>query len=102
MLSQANQNSKDQYFSMKHDKDAKAWRADSCLSLGPFYGEEGGGGGGGSQQSFVRGGSAPRSKPFSFDILFLIGKVTLSYVIHRTLSPFHIPTERHLLTFSLE
>ena len=33
------------------------------------------GGGGGSQQSFIRGGSGPRSKPLPFYIPFLIEKV---------------------------
>ena len=36
-------------------------------------------GGGGTQQSFILGGSAPRSKPLPFYIPFLREKVPLSY-----------------------
>ena len=60
---------------------------------------------GGTQQSFnsfIRGGSAPRSKPLPFYIPFLIEKVPLSYTFHRKLYPFSIPTERLLLNFSLQ
>ena len=60
------------------------------------------GGGGGTHQSFIRGGSAPRSKPLPFYIPFLIEKVPLSYTFHKTLYPFHIPTEQLLLIFTLE
>ena len=60
------------------------------------------GGGGGTQQSFIRGGSGPRSKPLPFCIPFLIEKVPLSYTFHRKLYPFSIPTERLLLNFSLQ
>ena len=41
-----------------------------------------GGGGGGTQQSFIRGGSAPRSSPLPFYIPFLTEKVPLSYTFH--------------------
>ena len=54
-----------------------------------------GGGGGGNRQSFIRGGSAQRSKPLSFYIPFLREKISLSYTFCR-------PTERVLLNFSLE
>ena len=59
-------------------------------------------GGRGTQQSFLRGGSAPRSKPLPFYIPFLIEKVPLLYTFHRKLYPFLIPKERLLLNFSLE
>ena len=59
-------------------------------------------GGGGTQQSFIRGGSAPRSKPLPFYIPFLTEKVPLSYTFRRKWHPFHIPTERVLLNFSFE
>ena len=59
-----------------------------------------GGGGGGTQQSFIRGGSAPRSKPLLFYIPFLTEKVPLSDTFHKKLYPFHISTERRLLNFS--
>ena len=56
----------------------------------------GGGGGGG-------GGAIPGgSKPLPFYTPFLVEKVPLSYTLHRKLYPFHIPTERLLLNFSLE
>ena len=61
-----------------------------------------GGGGGGTQQSFIRGGSARRSKPSPFYIPFLIEKVPLSYTFHGKWYPFHIPTEQLLLNFSPE
>ena len=51
----------------------------------------GGGGGGGAQQSFIRGGSAPRSKPLPFYVPFLIEKVPLLHTSHRKWYPFHIP-----------
>ena len=59
-------------------------------------------GGGGTLQSFIRGGSAPRSKPLPFYILFSIEKLPLSYTFHRKLYPFSIHTERLLLNFSLQ
>ena len=63
-----------------------------------------GGGGGvrGTHQSFIRGGSAPRSKPLPYYIPFLVEKIPLSYTFHRKLYPSHIPTERLLLNFSLQ
>ena len=60
-----------------------------------------GGGGGRVLNSFIRGGSAPRSKPLPFYIPFLTEKVPLSYTFHRKWHPFHIPAERLLLNFSL-
>ena len=45
-------------------------------------------GGGGTQQSFIRGGSAPRSKPLPFYIPFLIGKI-----------PFRIPSIENCTPF---
>ena len=57
--------------------------------------------GGGTQKSFIRGGSARRSKPLPFYIPFSIEKIPLSYTFHRKLYPFHIPTEWLLLNFSL-
>ena len=51
-----------------------------------------GGGGGGSQQSFIRGGSAPRSKPLPFYEPFLIEKVSLLHTSQRKWYPFHIPS----------
>ena len=36
-----------------------------------------------TQPSFIRGGSAPRSKPLPFYIPFLVEKVPLSYTFHR-------------------
>ena len=62
----------------------------------------GGGGGNSLKQSFIRGGSAPRSKPLPFYIPFLIEKVPLSNTVHRKLYPFHLPTERLLLNCSLQ
>ena len=53
------------------------------------------------QLSFIRRGSAPRSKPLPFYLPFWIEKVRLSYTFQRKLYPFHVPTER-LLKFSLE
>ena len=45
----------------------------------------------GTQQSFIQGGSAPRSKPSSFHNSFLTEEVTLSYtLIHRKWYPFDI------------
>ena len=49
-------------------------------------------GGGGTQQSFIRGGSAPRSKPLPFYVPFLIEKVPLLHTSHRKWYPFHIPS----------
>ena len=43
---------------------------------------------GATQQSFIRGGSAPTSKPLPFYIPFLMEKVPLSYTFHRKFSPF--------------
>ena len=60
------------------------------------------GGGGGTHQSFIRGGSAPRSRPLPFYIPFLIGKVPLSYTFRRKLYPFYIPTECLLPNVSLQ
>ena len=54
---------------------------------------------GGTEQSFIRGGSAPRSKPLPFYIPFLTEKVTLSYIFHRKWYPFHIPTVKTLHPF---
>ena len=59
------------------------------------------GGGGGTQQSFIRVGSATRSKPLLLYIPFLIEKVPLSDIFHRKWYLFHIPTERLLLNFHL-
>ena len=47
---------------------------------------------GGTQQSFIRGGSSPRSKPLPFYIPFRIPFVKKFYL-------FHIPAERVLLNF---
>ena len=55
-----------------------------------------------TQQSFIRGGSAPRSKPLPFHIPFLREKVPLSYTLRTIVYSFHIPTERVLLKFSFE
>ena len=60
------------------------------------------GGGGATQQSFIREGSAPRSKPLPFYIPFLREKVPLLYTFRRKWHPFHVPTERVLLNFSFE
>ena len=57
---------------------------------------------GDTQQSFLRGRSAPGSKPLPFYIPFLIEKVPISYTFHTKLYPFHVPTERLLLNFSLK
>ena len=62
----------------------------------------GGGGGGATQQSFIRGGSALRSKPLPFYIPFLREKLPLLFTFRRKFYPFHIPTERVLLNFSFE
>ena len=64
----------------------------------------GGGGGGGGALSFIRGGSAPRSKPLPFYIPLLIEKVPLSYTgtFHRKIYPFRKPTECLLLNSSPE
>ena len=51
--------------------------------------ESPGGGGWCKQQSFIREGSAPRSKPLPFYVPFLIAKVLLSYSFHRKL--YHFP-----------
>ena len=48
----------------------------------------GGGGGRGTQESFIRGGSDPRSKPLPFFIIFLTGKVTLLYAFRRKWYPY--------------
>ena len=48
--------------------------------------------GGSTQQSFIRGGSAPRSKPLPFYVPFLIEKVSLLHTSHRKWYPFHIPS----------
>ena len=48
----------------------------------------GGGGGGGTQQRFIRGGSAPRSKPLPFYIAFLLEKVPLSLGLSTSCSRF--------------
>ena len=45
------------------------------------------GGKGGTQQSFIRGGSAQRSKPLPFYIPFLIEKGALSYTFHKKIVP---------------
>ena len=58
-------------------------------------------GGGGTRQSFIRGGSAPRSKPLPFYMPFLREKVSLLYTFRRKWYRFHISTERVLLTFHL-
>ena len=50
---------------------------------GVFFG--GGGGGGGEKsthQTFIRGGSAPRSSPLPFYIRFLTETIALSYTFH--------------------
>ena len=46
------------------------------INLLPFY-DPGGRGGGGNQQSFIRGGSAPKSNHLHFYVLFLTKKVPL-------------------------
>ena len=46
--------------------------------------------GGPTQESFIRGGSAPRSKPLPFYIPFLREKVPLLYTFCRKFYPFHI------------
>ena len=60
----------------------------------------GGGGGAGTQQSFIRGGSAPRSKPLPFYIPFLIEKVPASLASHlrRLVTQSLLPNERGKLT----
>ena len=58
--------------------------------------------GGGTHKSFIRGGSALRSKPLPFYIQYLVEKVPLSYTFHRKWNPFHIPTERLLPNFLLQ
>ena len=53
-----------------------------------------GGGGLGTQQIFILGGSAPRSKPLSFYIPFVVKKVPLSYTFCSQMAkwhPFHLP-----------
>ena len=40
------------------------------------------GGGGGTEQSFIQGGSAPRSSPLPFYIPFLPENVLLAYIFH--------------------
>ena len=57
------------------------------------------GGGGNTQQSLY--GEAPHRGPNPY-ILFLIGKVPLSYTFHRKWYPFHIPMEQLLLNFAPE
>ena len=47
---------------------------------------------GGIQQSFIRGGSAPRSKPLPFYVPCLIEKVPLLHTSYRKWYPFHIPS----------
>ena len=50
---------------------------------------------GGTHESFVRGGSAPRSNPLPFYIPFFVEKETLPYTFHSLkMYPFLIPTER--------
>ena len=49
--------------------EASQSRVESCTTSG----------GGGTQQSFIRGGSAPRSNPLPFYIPFLTENVALSY-----------------------
>ena len=61
----------------------------------------GGGGREATPQSFIRRGSAPRSKSSPFYIPFLREKEPLSYAFRMKFYPFHIPTERVLLNFSL-
>ena len=60
--------------------------------------------GGATQQSFIRGGSALRSKVQTHTLLYTIlrEKVPLSYTFRRQFYPFDIPTERVLLNFSFE
>ena len=55
------------------------------------WGGSGGGGGERTQQSFIQGGSAPRSKPLPFYTPFLIEKAPLSCTFHCKLYPFHKP-----------
>ena len=54
-----------------------------------------------TQQSFIWGGSAPRSKPLPFYIPFLTERVTLSYTFNRKWYPFHIPMVETLHPFSI-
>ena len=54
-------------------------RAFSCI--GCDINSPGEGGGVGTQQSFIRGGSAPRSKPLPFYIPFLVEKVPLFVIL---------------------
>ena len=58
----------------------------------PGRGGGGWGGGGGTQQTFIRRGSAPRSKPLPFYVPFLIEKIPLWHTSHRKWYPFHIPS----------
>ena len=77
------------------------WAGEPVMITQPFSsGSPVEGGGRGTQQSFIREGSAPRSKPLPFYIPFLTEKVPLSYTFHRKWYPFDIPTEQLLLNFS--
>ena len=63
-------------------------RLRKSIPISPSCGWGGGGGErGGTQQRVIQGGSAPGSQPLSFYILFLTGKVTLSYTFHRKWKP---------------
>ena len=61
----------------------------------------GGGGGGDTQQSFMRGGSAPRSKPLLFYIRFLIEKVPFRIPFIENGTPFIYLRSDFYLTFPL-
>ena len=58
------------------------WMDVTAVTFWEMPGVGGGGGGGGTQQSFIRGGSEPRSKPLPFYIPFLIEKVPASLASH--------------------
>ena len=57
--------------------EASQSRVESCTTPG----------GGGTQQSFIGGGSAPRSNPLPFYIPFLTENVALSYTFHCKMVP---------------
>ena len=56
---------------------------------------------GGTKQSFIRGGSAPRSKPLLFYTPLLTGKVPLSYTFYGQMVPLSLTKFRTLHPFKL-
>ena len=73
---------------LKEQPVALVWPATRWSSCNP---------GGNTPQSFIRGGSVPRSNP-----TFVIEKLPLLYTLHRKSYLFQIPTERLLLNVPLE